>query len=193
MSNVRAFVHSVQRRIPERVDMVFRFILPTAVASVMWLAVMESVGLKAWESDQMALATLAVMVLPAISAAWVYSHAPERTVDRFHGLGKLFGMYLAINLTLSAGYFVFTQYSTVWSVSDIGGYMLLFVISSLFLPGPYIGAWVGSRWNHSPTDVDRAVPSTNESSYQTNCGSCGQGSSAAFPYCPYCQTPRGDL
>lgn len=88
------------------------------------------------------------MVTPVLPAAYVYHGLPTESVDRYHRLGKVFAMFIPINLTLS---FLFMLYNFVLipdpaSVSFLN-LVVYFSLASAGLPGPYFGALIGMRWS----------------------------------------------
>lgn len=89
-----------------------------------------------------------MMILPAIPTALMFLQLPEETVDRYHRFGKAFAMFLTVNLTLS-GMFLFHEYHMTATPPDLDVFNIIFwfSIASAFLPGPYIGILLGSRWS----------------------------------------------
>ena len=141
--------------LPERTDglTVLTFLTSAAALSALWVAALTRTEFDVWRSNSSVLLyyylSTVISVFPAVA---VYTVLPSETVDNFHRIGKLFAMYLPINLALSVA---FAYYNVVLAPSAVivGGALEAaiagVVTSSLFLPGPYAGAavarWIDSR------------------------------------------------
>jgi hypothetical protein len=93
-------------------------------------------------------AYILMMTLPAIPAALMFLHLPERTVDRYHRFGKAFAMFVVVNLTLS-GMFLLNEFHIKTNSPELNILTIIFYFSvaSAFLPGPYLGILIGARWS----------------------------------------------
>lgn len=117
----------------------FTFNQPTSSVGVVPADLMET----AWYFGKW----IVWMTLPAIPAGVVYHRVPDKTVDTYHRLGKVFALFIPINLTLSAAFMVY-QFLILPSPPelDIVNLIIFFSVASIGLPGPYLGALLGMRW-----------------------------------------------
>lgn len=143
------------------------FAVPTAIVSAIWTGVIDVIifdpAMAAGPSEAYGIAdrlprvsyTLVICIVSVVPAVANYSIAPREPVDVYHRIGILFAMYIPINLFLSAGFLLGPIFVNEWYVAGAGSgiqYSLVtFVVSSLFLPGPYLGVylstWVDTRYS----------------------------------------------
>lgn len=133
-----------------------KYLVATAVASAAWIGALGAI-FGGWINppENAALATsvlFASMAAVGLSGAWIHTRAPEELVDRFHKLGVYFAMFVVGNAIVTVGGILFVEISysggTLATTSTpVQTGILLVVITSLFLPGPYAGLVVARRWS----------------------------------------------
>lgn len=162
--------------LPRRVSVPAKFVLSIFVMQVTWLLVLttlssgqlpepsgappsgSSIQLAQLIPEPKTVAFLLVVwIAPASIATVVYSRLPDQTVDVFHRFGKAAALFAAVNITISVGILI-----TDVTLSDpILGMVkpqqalhavaldvfMGWLLSSLFLPGAYVGALVAARWS----------------------------------------------
>lgn len=138
------------------VGVISKYLVATTVASAAWIGVLASLfGSTIDPPENAVLATSALFVSMAgvgLSGAWIHARAPDELVDRFHKLGVYFAMFVVGNAIVTVGGLLFVELSysngtLATSSTPIQTGILLVVISSVFLPGPYAGLVAARRWS----------------------------------------------
>ncbi len=97
---------------------------------------------------------------PSLVAALGYLYTPVETVDWYHKAGKLFALFLPINLVLSAEFIIYNYpFQEMFAQHQVGPitFILAFSIASIALPAAYGGALIAARWARNEK---RAIAST---------------------------------
>lgn len=147
---VQDLVASVPNPLPRRASILVKFLTAGAVMSLAWYIVLQILG-KGWgHSGSETAWLLAIMSASTILAAVVYLRLPDRTVDRYHKFGKMFALFLAVNVVVSSSVVVHEVFLTdVVTVGDTLAMKVLgtWFLASIFLPGPYLGTLIAARWS----------------------------------------------
>lgn len=129
------------------VTTVVKYLLASAVGTAAWAAVVSwGLGSEPAGREVELLVIAWVMVLPA---AFLEVHLPTEIDDNYHRLGASAAVFFSINIALSTVVVV----RLVWA-GDFNTHQPLFgqvvaawILASIFLPGPVVGAAIARRWS----------------------------------------------
>lgn len=101
---------------------------------------------------------LAIVVLSVLAPAYIHKHSPSKFTDRYQALGVYLSMGFSVNVIISIaalGFSILSHFvpeaavmgTAVDDLTIINGITVV-IISSFFLPAPYLGILIGRVWSN---------------------------------------------
>lgn len=90
---------------------------------------------------------LFVLTAPSVVAGALFLTLPRDSVDRWHRFGKLFGLFMALNIAISTEFVAYAFYfqPSPEALAPIQ-FIAMWALASIFTPGPYLGTLIAARW-----------------------------------------------